>query len=83
MIRTQVQLTEDQVKALKEIALRKKVSMAGLIREAVDEYLREEHGLSYEEKKRRAIRAIGSFKSGKRDISINHDKYLEEIYGEW
>ncbi len=83
MIRTQVQLTEEQVKALKDIAARKKESMAGLIREAVDEFLKEEKGLSYEEKKIRAIRAIGRFRSGKSDISVNHDKYLEEIYGEW
>ncbi len=83
MIRTQIQLTEEQMKVLKEIASRKKISVAGLIREAVDEFIREEQGISYEKKKERAIRALGKFRSGKHDISVNHDKYLAEAYGQW
>ena len=39
MIRTQIQLTEEQVGRVKEAAMLRKVSMAEIIREAVDYWL--------------------------------------------
>ena len=39
MIRTQVQLTEEQTQALKEMAHREQTSMAELIRQAIDRWL--------------------------------------------
>ena len=83
MIRTQVQLTEEQVKALKEIAARKKVSMAEIIRQAIDNTIHSETEMPYEERCRRALEVMGKFRSGKTDISINHDKYLAEAYKDW
>lgn len=42
MRRTQIYLTDDQVRALKRTAERRDVSMAGLIRQALDRFLRRE-----------------------------------------
>ncbi|MDO8691529.1 MAG: CopG family transcriptional regulator [Dehalococcoidia bacterium] len=41
MVRTQIQLTEDQVQALKEVAAERKVSMSELIRQGVERVLEE------------------------------------------
>jgi hypothetical protein len=85
MVRTQIQLREDQYRTLKELAVAKHTSMAKLIRQSVDQWLRslnepdlDEKDL--DEKRRRAMSIVGKFRSGKTDISTEHDKYLEEIY---
>lgn len=80
MVRTQIQLTERQAKMLKSLAKVKKVSMAELIRQSVDLLLRNSSLLDIEERKKKAIQAIGKFKSGTRDVSEKHDKYLDEAY---
>lgn len=78
MVRTQIQLTEEQAKGLKRLAAAKKVSMAELIRQGVDTILRSNTGIDLDERRRRAIAAVGRFRSGKRDISEKHDQYLAE-----
>ena len=78
MVRTQIQLHEDQASALKRLATERGTSMATLIREAVDELLARPGGR--EERIRRALAAVGTFRSGTRDISVDHDKYLAEAY---
>jgi hypothetical protein len=80
MVRTQIQLTEEQVQSLKKMADQYHVSMAELIRRGVD-YLLKFSVISHEERKKRAIDATGRFRSGKRDISIKHDQYLTEDFG--
>lgn len=93
MVRTMVQLTEEQVKALKKLAKARRTSMAHLVRESVDQYIvtapRES---TREEKRLRALEFIRKIKSGevryrdiegKTDVAVNHDKYLAEIYGAW
>ena len=82
MIRTQIQLTDEQARALREIARARGDSMAELIRQGVDEVLRSEPGLSREDRKRRAIAASGKFRSGLSDLSTDHDRYLGEAYAE-
>lgn len=83
MIRTQIQLTEEQAHALKKLAARKGISMAELIRRSVAATLKRESA-ERQEKVRRALSAIGMFKSGApSDLSVNHDKYLEEAYMDW
>ncbi len=79
MVRTQIQLTEEQARALKEVAARQGISMAELIRRGVDRIL-EEQEHERKEKWRRALAAAGRFRSGYTDISVNHDKYLAEDY---
>ena len=81
MIRTQVQLTEKQVEMLKELARRENVSMAELIRRAVERWLQEASPISLGERKRRALDIVGRFRSGRADVSDKHDEYLAEISG--
>jgi len=50
--------------------------MAALVREAVEMFLRLNAGVSYEERCRRALDAVGRFASGQRDVSDRHDEYL-------
>ncbi|HJS20386.1 MAG TPA: ribbon-helix-helix domain-containing protein [Anaerolineales bacterium] len=93
MVRIMVQLTEEQLKALKELAKARKTSVAKLVREGVDQYIvTAPKELTYEEKRQRALEFIQQIKEGKfqahdiegkTDVSVNHDKYLAEIYGTW
>ncbi len=76
VIRTQIQLPEDQARALKELAARQGVSMAELIRIAVERVLAEDET---REKRRRALALAGRF-SGPADLSSNHDRYFAEAH---
>lgn len=78
MVRTQIQLTEEQARSLKRLAAAKRVSMAQLIRQGVDTILQSDTGIDRDEKRRRAIAAAGRFRSGRSDISRKHDTYLAE-----
>ncbi len=80
MIRTQIQLTDDQYSALKEHARDRSVSMAEIIRESVELYLRQSNFQSREEKRRRALEVGGQFGSGLGDLAEQHDRYLDEAY---
>ncbi len=81
MVRTQIQLSEKQAKALKKLAARRNVSVAELIRQAVDEQLRAAGSIDGDERKRRALEAVGRFHSGLSDLSSAHDQYLAEAFG--
>jgi hypothetical protein len=81
MIRTQIQVTEKQMKSLKTMALEQGVSVAELIRRSIDSFIQSPKVLSDEERIQRALSVIGKFHSGLSDVSVNHDKYLDEIYG--
>ncbi|MEK6536845.1 MAG: CopG family transcriptional regulator [Actinomycetota bacterium] len=83
MFRTQIQLTDEQARALKKLAHKKNVSVAALIRGSVDEVLRSQGAVSREEQIRRALAVAGLFHSGKTDISERHDDYLADIYGDY
>jgi hypothetical protein len=86
-----IQLTEEQMKALKALAKARKTSVARLVRESVDQYIvTAPTELSYEEKRKRALEFLEWVKKqkprdieGAKDVSVNHDKYLAEIYGTW
>ena len=80
MVRTQIQLTEEQSKKLRKIAAQRNISMAELIRQGIDLYLHTYGNISQEERRRRAIKASGQFHSGKTDLSEKHDAYLAEAY---
>ncbi|MBI5308896.1 MAG: ribbon-helix-helix protein, CopG family [Planctomycetes bacterium] len=81
MVRTQIQLTEEQVKSLKRIALSRHLSIAEIIRQAVDTVIRTNTLVDIEERRKRAIDVVGRFSSGKHDISRKHDTYLAEAFG--
>jgi hypothetical protein len=79
MTRTQVQLTESQVEALKRLARTRGVSIAELVREGVDLLLRSAGStLSYDERTRRMLELSGRYNSGLRDLSTRHDDYFVE-----
>ena len=77
MIRTQIQITEHQARMLKELAQRRGVSMAELVRQAIDTLT---EGDDEAERWRRATAVIGRFHSGRSDISERHDDYLAEDF---
>lgn len=81
MVRTQIQLTEAQVRELKKLAADYQMSMAALIRDSIDEMLKSRHQVSREEQRQRALAVAGKYRSGKSDISKRHDHYLTGIYG--
>jgi hypothetical protein len=81
MIRTQVQLTDRQLKALRQASSATGRSVADLVREGVDQYLAGRSQLGREELRERAIRIAGKFRSGSTDVSANHDAHLAEAFG--
>jgi hypothetical protein len=80
MIRTQVQLTEQQMKALRQLSASTGKSIADLVRQGVDRYLSVQVGVSSQERIERALRVVGKFRSGKSDVSTDHDRYLAEAF---
>ena len=80
MVRTQIQLTDEQAALLKEMAHKNNESMAALIRKALDQFL------SKQQPNRRtlyhqALTAVGKYNAGIHDISTEHDLYLEDDFG--
>jgi hypothetical protein len=82
MNRTQIQLTDEQTKALKHLSVQQNKSMAQLIREAIDILLRSRHLPAGDDLRRRAIQAAGRFRSRVPDLATRHDDYLAESYGD-
>jgi hypothetical protein len=78
MVRTQIQLTEEQVKVLKQLATSRHVSIAELIRRAVDTMINTSTTVDAEEREKRAQDIIRKFSSGKWDVSRKHDSYFVE-----
>jgi uncharacterized protein YgbK (DUF1537 family) len=86
MIRTMVQLTEEQLNALKELAKARNVSIASLVRESVEQYVTTAtQETEREEKRQRALAFIKYIEEhpdefrdieGKTDVSVNHDEYF-------
>jgi hypothetical protein len=77
MIRLQIQLTEAQRDALREVAHRQQRSVAAVVRDSIDLYLRQER----DGRGRRMTEALayaGRHRSGRTDVSVRHDEYLAE-----
>ena len=82
MIRTQIQLTEEQAAAAKELAQREGRSLADIVRESLDHHLRSRGAVDRVELKRRALAAPGRFRSGSSDLATAHDRHLAEAFAE-
>jgi len=82
MVRTQIQLPEEQVAMLKEMAVAEHKSMAEIIRQAVDFFAKAKYGGGEEQRRRRALAAAGQFRSGLKDLAASHDSYLTEVFGQ-
>jgi hypothetical protein len=66
---------------IKKIALSRHLSIAELIRQAVDTIIKSNVIIDTEERRKRALDVVDRFSSGKHDISKEHDKYLAEALG--
>ena len=78
MIRTQIQCDEDQYRKLKELARRQNVSIATLVRRAVEPLLltgKPGRSALYREE----LKVAGKYQAEKSDIAMEHDLYLEYI----
>ena len=82
MVTRQIELTEEQAKALEEVATSLGRSVSELIRDRVDDLLHAPKQSDREEINRRAIAAIGRFRSDVTDLSTGHDRYLDEAFGD-
>ncbi len=81
MERTQISLEPEQAERLRRIARERGVSMAHLIREAVDAAYGADAPGSREALWARAWTAVECGRSGLGDVAEDHDLYLDEIYG--
>ena len=80
MIRTQIQLTEAQARALKARARLEERSMAELVRECVAEYLMRRPVPNPRELANRARSLQGRFRSGCPDLAEAHDRYIDDAF---
>lgn len=84
MVRTQIQLTEEQAERLRDLAHERDTSMAALVREAVDRLLAGTPHLTRRERMDRALAAAGKYRSGCSDVSERHDEYFADaIESRW
>jgi len=80
MVRTQIQLTREQFEAVKRMAASRNISSAEVIRQAIEALVKSRRVLDEGQKRSRALKAAGAFRSGTHDVSKNHDAYLAEAY---
>ena len=81
MLRTQIQLPEEQVALLKKMAAADNKSMAEIIRQSVDFFAKSKSLDADVQRRKRAIGATGRFRSGIKNLSASHDDYLAEAFG--
>jgi hypothetical protein len=80
MIRAQIQFTEMQLAALRQLSVKTGRSIADLTRDAVDQFLSQHQGETHSLAIERALSVIGAFSSGSRDGSSAHDEHLGEAF---
>ncbi len=80
MIRTQIQLSESQMRQLRDLARRRGVPIAALMREGADLVIRSSGAVDDEQRRRRAMDAAGRFHSGHEDLAEAHDRHLTEAF---
>lgn len=77
MKRTQISLAEDQLAALRQRAQEQGVSIAALLREAVDALL---HRAPTDDAVARSLAAVGSYRSAAENVAEDHDDFLDTAY---
>jgi Arc/MetJ-type ribon-helix-helix transcriptional regulator len=85
MVRMQVQFTEEQLAQLKKIAKDSDRSISDVVRESVDELITKKRQRYTPEQIEAAMRFAGGGSSGQpgSNIAREHDRYLDEIYGDF
>ncbi len=80
MVRTQIQLPEQDLAELRRLAAEEGVSVSELVRRGVKHVLEGKRRPSREELWERAMKVVGKYRSGKSDVAQRHDDYLAEAY---
>ena len=80
MVRTQIQLTEEQARRLQRIATRAGLSKAAMIRRFLDSVPEVDTSLGDAVARARAIAAAGRLHSGTGDMASKHDDYATEAF---
>jgi hypothetical protein len=77
--RTQIYLTHDTFRALKQESKQAKTSIAEIIRQSIAAHLQERRlrkGRDFDWKEDPLSKVAGMVKDGPADLSVNHDHYL-------
>ena len=79
MVRTQIQLEENQYNRLKSMAAQRSKSLSQLVREGVERLLKEDQ---QQDCWQRVWQVVGTChdSTGAADVSEDHDRFLSEIY---
>lgn len=73
MVQTQIQLTDEQMAALKALAAERQQSVEDLIREGVDRLIQSTTDPDSVDRRQRALAVAGRFRSGLGDLARRHD----------
>jgi hypothetical protein len=79
MVKTRIQLTIEQIEALRRLGAQRDQSTAVPIRESVGQILKQSDRTA---RAQRFLKVAGKFSSGLNDVSVNHDKYLAEDFAD-
>lgn len=80
MVRTQIQLSEEQTRKIKQLAAAQSVSMAAVIRQAIDALLASTDKPDLAETRARAAAVAGRFRTNIPDLATRHDDYLNDSF---
>lgn len=81
MVRTQIQLQEQQVRNIRKVIAKEHISMAHFIRRSIDVAIQEHNGsLRTETRREKALTAVGCLNDPATDLASNHDQHLAEAY---
>jgi hypothetical protein len=81
MIRTQIQITREQLRRLRAAAQAQGISVAEVVRRLIDRGIESELPPS-EDRWMQAQRVVGAFREpgGASDVATQHDSYLEDAF---
>jgi Arc/MetJ-type ribon-helix-helix transcriptional regulator len=82
MVRTQVQLPEEDLRELRRLAKEQHVSVSAMIRRGVKRVIEEQGKPTRRELMERALEVAGKYPSEVRDLGRRHDEFAAEAYEE-
>jgi hypothetical protein len=77
-----IELTDKQAEELDKLASSRGQSVSELILSGVATLLRQDPANDRDNLRQRALELSGRFRSGLTDLSVEHDRYLEEAFGD-
>ena len=81
MVRTQIQLQEQQVRNIRKVIAKEHISMAHFIRRSIDVAIQEHsQSLRTDARREKALAAVGCLRDPAADLAANHDQYLAEAF---